>query len=105
MSELKEQNFLSRPVQNTAAIFATAVDGSKIIFLDDLVSFMKIIRDVEITLLVPSDNHDLDLRLTLGEEPQNTFNNSDNSPGRGKIGKIEEYMASVLRLATNYDVK
>jgi S1-C subfamily serine protease len=61
----------------------TAVDGSKIIFLDDLVSFIENNKRPgdNMTITVHRDNHDLDLKLTLGKKPsQNTFNNTDNSP-------------------------
>ena len=60
-----------------------AVDGSKIIFLDDLVSFIENNKRPgdNMTITVHRDNHDLDLKLTLGEKPsQNTFNNTDTSP-------------------------
>ena len=61
----------------------TAVDGSKIIFLEDLVSFIENNKRPgdNMTITVHRDNHDLDLKLTLGKKPsQNIFNNTDNSP-------------------------
>jgi S1-C subfamily serine protease len=61
----------------------TAVDHSKIIFLDDLVSYIENNKrpGENMTITVHRDNHDLDLRLTLGEKPsQGTINSTGKSP-------------------------
>ena len=62
----------------------TAVDGSKMIFLDDLVSYIENNKRPgdNMTITVHRDNHDLGLRLTLGEKPseKSTFNNTGKSP-------------------------
>ena len=61
----------------------TAVDGSKIIFLDDLVSYIENNKRPgdNMTITVHRDNHDLDLKLNLGEKPSpNRINSTVKSP-------------------------
>lgn len=60
----------------------TGVDGKKIIFIDDLVSYIEDNKKPgdQITITVHRDSSDLDLKMTLGEKPFPSVVNKTTSP-------------------------
>jgi len=60
----------------------TGTDGKKIIFLDDLVSYIEDNKNPgdPITITVHRDSSDLDLKVTLGEKPLPSVGNSTAAP-------------------------
>jgi S1-C subfamily serine protease len=60
----------------------TSADGNKIIFIDDLVSYIEDNKKPgdQITITVHRDSSDLDLKMTLGEKPLPSIVNKTTSP-------------------------
>ena len=60
----------------------TGVDGKKIIFIDDLVSYIEDNKKPgdQITIMVHRNSSDLDLKMTLGEKPFPSMVNRTTSP-------------------------